>query len=258
MARRPDWEECKFGMKPGLYGDEIAKSLGVKKAPVDERAAAEFMGYEIEEVSVGETEAELEKFKEKIPTLKKLFHKVCAILDRTLNCIFINKEYPRVQKRTGGFHEIGHEGCPWHRGTNFACADSCLSPENHKQMEHEAFECGAAVQMPTFLFLPDVMSAPIGEKAVKNLASAYIASLEVAGMRYAKINPGRVAVIVAEPVPTLALQTSINGQLELFQALPLLPPPDKAALWLCEKTYRGDPIRDGMKFPMQVRHARTS
>lgn len=252
MGRRPDWNDALFGSRASLYGEHLIKRMGVKKFPINEFDVADFCGYDIKEITLDDSEIGNSQ-------LRKFLDTVSAMLIRSRNQILINKDMAPVRKRTGIFHEIGHENCPWQGGLDMGCSDSCLEPENHKHAEQEAFDCGASIQMPIKLFRPLVMGMPIGETSTRTIASTCNASLEVTAKRYATVSPGIVSVVVAEHVPPPSFQFLSNGSggTDLFPFFQTFWH-GKDSRWISEKTISGNSINAECRYPVRVRYSTNS
>jgi hypothetical protein len=165
--------------------------LDIKKLPVDENEVADFLGYEIKEIMAEEIT--------EWPGIRRLFQVACAHLFKQENLILINREMARVRKRTCAFHECGHDIIPWHIGLNFACSESAIEPLLHRSIEREAFLCGAEIMMPHHLFIPDMLSVPLGLNAIDALAHRYETSFESTAIQYTKVSRALCAVVVVEP-----------------------------------------------------------
>ena len=193
-----------LGNHPALYARDVIRRLGIKEPPVDENEVAEFLGYEIRNVSL-EDMAEF-------PDMPDIFRVAPAHLLREVNLILINDDMRRMRKRTCAFHEFGHEITPWHDDLNYACSENGIEPVFLQRFEREAFICGAEIQMPHHLFICDTLDLPLSIDAIKNLATRYDATLETTAIRYAQMNRRICAIVVIEPWENCEPTTTILDQ----------------------------------------------
>jgi hypothetical protein len=180
-----------LGRNSALYGQDLIRGLGIKAPPVSEYEVAEFIGCEIREVY----EEDLAAW----PGRQDILQEACAHLLKRENLIVVNGEMRRARKRTCVFHESGHCITPWHCSLNYACTEKAIEPVFHQLIEREAFTCGAEIQMPRHLFIPDTLDLPLGIDAIKTLAVRYDATLETTAIRYAQLNRRICAIVVVEP-----------------------------------------------------------
>ena len=85
--------------------------------------------------------------------------------------------------------------------------------------------CGAEIQMPRHLFIPDMLDLPLGIGAIKTLAARYDATFETTAIRYAQMNRGICAIVVVEPTANYQARTTSGLRL----AEPAHPPFQKFA-----------------------------
>jgi hypothetical protein len=230
-----------LGKNPARYGQEVIQGLKVKEPPVDEYDVADFLGYEIREV----TEDDIIDFlqyksqeagEEKCAEWKRLFRTLqtaCAHLLKEENIICVTRDMYPLRKRTSIFHECGHDRTPWHDALAFSCTEKALELTYHQRVEREAFLCGAEIQMPRQLFIPDILALPVGIDAIEALAKRYKASFETTAIRYAQMNRRLCAVVVIEPAEIVSrrieqAQCVISNQLTLELNDLILPPANTA------------------------------
>lgn len=116
------------------------------------------------------------------------------------NCV--NKNMPKVHKRLSVFHESGHDTMPTHRASALSCHGKDLEPTAHKQMEKEAFLCGAELMFPLKPFVTDSTSMTLGTDSIQKLAQRYKASIEATAIRYAATNQDVMAMLMVQPTAT--------------------------------------------------------
>ena len=180
-----------LGRNPALYGRDLVRGLGIKELPVNEYEVADFIGCEIREVYADDL-AEW-------PGMQNIFRVACAHLlkQRTLSwstakCA-ARGSVPVCSMNTA------HGIIPWHCSLNYACTEKAIVPIFHQLIEREAFMCGAEIQMPRHLFIPDMLDLSLGIDAIKTLAIRYDATFETTAIRYAQMNRRICAVVVVEP-----------------------------------------------------------
>ena len=191
-----------LGKNPALYGRDLIRGLGIKEPPVNEYAVADFIGCEIRQV--------YEEDFAQWPGMRDIFRVACAHLLKGENLILVNGEMRRSRQRTCVFHESGHCITPWHCGLNYACTENAIEPIFHQLVEREAFMCGAEIQMPRHLFIPDILDLPLGIGAIETLATRYDATFETTAIRYAQMNRGICAIVVVEPTANYKARTTAS------------------------------------------------
>jgi hypothetical protein len=174
-----------------FYGLELVRSLGVKKPPVNEYLMAEFLGYDIELIYPGD-------YSREFPGINKSFCTSSAHIVPSKNKIYLNADLPLLKRRTDVFHEISHSIIPHHLKLNFNYKGYNLNKKIHKRIEREASHCGAEIQMPRDLFVPDASELEVGIGAIKELAMRYQASLETTAIQYVKTSLSPCALVVVE------------------------------------------------------------
>ena len=181
------------GRDPALYGLALVRDLGIKEPPINEYLVADYNGYDIVEVNLSD-------YIKKFPNIRKIFCISSAHIIPNKNIIVINKELPQRKKRTDVFHEIGHDIIPWHKHLNYNYLAYQFNNIYHLRYEKEASHCGAEIQMPRDLFVPDALDLKPGIEAIKRLAIRYQASLETTAIQYVKINLFPCAVVIVKPL----------------------------------------------------------
>lgn len=186
--------------RPAILGRDLLKRAGFSGHYVDERDIADFLGYEIKEVSPDSYD---------IPNLGEILDTASAHLIPEFSLIVINKDMPKVHKRMSIFHESGHETNPLHRASALSCSKKDLEPTAHKQMEKEAFLCGAEVMFPLKPFVDDSSSAALGLDSIEKISRRYTGSLEATAIRYARTNQNVMALMVVQPMAVFLAQSSV-------------------------------------------------
>jgi len=162
------------------------------------------------------------------------------------NLILVHGEMRPERKRTCVFHESGHGVIPWHIQLNYACTENAFEPIVHRLVEREAFTCGAEIQMPRHLFIPDAMDLPLGIEAIKILATRYAASLETTAIRYAQIHRRICAIVMIEPSEPHRPTTTANGN-----------PPNQLSFSFRDLLADG-PAKDQNRCPLRVKYSACS
>lgn len=235
-----------LGSDPLVYVRNLMKPFGFKKTPIP-----------IEEipVSLKLTVEEIEPPPEKrTPTLHQHLVTVSGWLEREERKITIYKHSPRKRKRLTLCHEISHYIIPYHTGINPFCPDAD-DPANRKNTEREAFHGAAAQIFYLKLFMPDLLSFDCPSlAAIEQLSDRYDASMEATANWYAKVHPGKCAVVVATiPDPPVNGLNGVNGNCHL---LPNLHPSDKPApIWLPRN---GSHYSNGLPHTLHVNYSISS
>ena len=181
------------GRDPALFGLEQVRDLGIKEPPINEYLVADYNGYDIVEVNLSD-------YIKKFPNIRKIFCTSNAHIIPNKNIIVINEELPQWKKRTDVFHEIAHDIIPCHKHLNYNYRTYRFNQIYHRRYEREASHCGAEIQMPRDLFVPDALDLEPGIDAIKILAYRYQASLETTAIQYVKINLFPCAVVIVKPL----------------------------------------------------------
>ncbi len=158
--------------------------------PVNELDVADFLGYEVKKIKKSDTE--------NFPGVWDSLKTACAHLFRDKNLILIRDDMTLGRDRQGVFHEIGHDQIPSHRGLNYSCNESALTPIRHKLVEKEAFLCGNEIMMPVEWISQDILDLDISFRSISKIANRYQASFEATAIRYALTHPGICAIILVE------------------------------------------------------------
>jgi hypothetical protein len=174
-----------------FYGLELVRSLGVKEPPINEYLVAEFIGYDIELVYPSD-------YKREFPGINKSFCTSSAHMVPSRNKIYLNADLPLIKRRSDVFHEASHGIIPHHLKLNFNYKYYNLNKNVHKRIEREASHCGAEIQMPRDLFVPDASELEVGIGAIQSLAMRYQASLETTAIQYVKTSRSPCALVVVE------------------------------------------------------------
>lgn len=194
-------------LDPAFYGLDLVRRRGITTPPVSEYAMADFHGYEIKEIYPKE------HFKAH-PQLRQIFRQADAHLIPSANLILVNGDDPYMKKRTAVFHELGHSIIPWHMRLNYHCANYRFDDRTHRRYKREVSRCGAEIQMPSDLFIPDALALEPGIEAIRQLSRRYHASLETTAIRYVETSPTPCAMVIIES------RDDRYGQLDLWSAKP--------------------------------------
>ncbi|MCG3206089.1 MAG: hypothetical protein KCHDKBKB_02815 [Elusimicrobia bacterium] len=212
-----------LGSSPLVYVRQLMKKFDYKTAPIPVEEISESLKLAIEEV---DPPAELAT-----TTLHEQLMQASSWLERDEMRIRVYKRAPRKRKRLSICHENTHFIIPYHVGINPFCPDAD-DPANRKNTEREAFHGAAAQIFYLKIFMPDLLSFDCPSlTAIEQLADRYDASLEATANWYAKVHPGKCAVVVATiPDPPVNGLNGVNGN---DQLLPNLQPSDKPGpIWL--------------------------
>lgn len=158
--------------------------------PVDEREIADALGYRIREIDHQDISG--------LPDMDETLDLSPAHLIKENRLILVKKDMPWTRKRLSIFHELGHAVIPWHSQVSYSCSEKDIDRKCIKEIEKQAFDCGAEFMMPSNIFIPYCNSLPLGIDAIKELANYFEASLESTAIRYVKLNRHICAIMIME------------------------------------------------------------
>ena len=187
-----------LGSKPFLYGRDLLKRIGIKRRYVNEYDVADFLGYEVKEIS----NSQFQEFKQRYGydyDIGNIFDdKFCAVSIPKENLMLIYANLFKNRKRLTIFHESGHDLIPWHHANAFSIRGKDFDPIVHQKIEREAFLAGTEIMYPLKHFVDDSLSLPLSLSSIKGLADRYNGSFEATCIRYALTNQHIMAIVVVK------------------------------------------------------------
>lgn len=204
---RLSWNNSQ-GKHPFAYARRILKECGLREPPICENTVADYLRLGIREFPLDGDPLSSQD--------REILEHASAWLQRRPDGnsrIWVHRDTHIGRKRLSIFHECGHYILPWHREVDYFCDEHDVHPTIQKDIEREAFKCGAEFLMPGEAFVEDVLSLEIGMSAIKQLSGRYMASLEATAIRYASTHPGicAIAMVVAAGSQRPKVTTEIHG-----------------------------------------------
>ncbi len=206
-----------LGGSPIPYVRKVLKGCGQKRPPICHRTVTDHLGLELSDELPDDFP---DNPKIDNPELHKALSTCCARLNRGKKEVWYYRHMNPQRARLSVFHEDTHFVCPWHTDIDiFECNENQVQGLAYASQEREAFGGGMEFLMPIEMVLGDILSFnETSLKVARHLAGRYDASIEVAAIRYARINPGICCFLIIEPntLPlnqTEALSNGHNSQI---------------------------------------------
>lgn len=233
-----------LGSSPLVYVRQLMKRFDFKKAPIPVEELSQSLKLAIEEV---DPPAELAT-----PTLHEQLMTASSWLERDEMRIRVYKHSPRKRKRLSICHENTHFIIPYHIGINPFCPGAD-DPTNRKNTEREAFYGAAAQIFYLKLFMPDLLSFNCPSlNSIEQLSDSYDASQEATANWFARVHPGRCAIVIAGmPDPPI----NGNGNSEASNGLlvgDIRPSSKPSPIWVPQN---GSYYKNGLPHTLQVNYA---
>ncbi|MCG3204978.1 MAG: hypothetical protein KCHDKBKB_01695 [Elusimicrobia bacterium] len=237
-----------LGSSPLVYVRHLMKKFDYKSAPIPVEEISESLKLAIEEIDPPQELA--------TPALHEQLMQASSWLERDAMRIRVYKHAPRKRKRLSICHENTHFIIPYHVGINPFCPDAD-DPANRKNTEREAFHGAAAQIFYLKIFIPDLLSFDCPSlTAIEQLSDRYDASQEATANWFAKVHPGKCAVIVATiPDPPIIGKNGLNES-ENGYLLPEVKASSKSSpIWMPKN---GTPHINGLPHTLQVNYSISS